>query len=470
MIRKYLISSLFLLTIVSSTVAVNAQDLQRKVPQNPIEMQLSFAPLVKKAMPAVVNVYAARKVASQSTPFDGDPFFEQFFGRTFQNQPPRMQSSLGSGVIVDQHGLIVTNYHVIRGANEIKVALSDGREFESSVLLKDEATDIAVLKIDPHDAQFPVIALADSDKVEVGDLVLAIGNPFGVGQTVTSGIVSAQARTKVGVSDFDFFIQTDAAINPGNSGGALIGMDGKLIGINTAIYSRSGGSVGIGFAIPSNLVHAILDTVKRGDKKFEQPYLGASFQALTPSLAESLAMDQPNGALVTDVQKNSPADKAGLMIGDVIVAAQGQKLEDPNALGYRLLTTGIGKKINFDIVRHGKTIKIVVDLIAIPEDLAGSSEVITGNSPFSGAEVSNVTPMNAKHFNKPQNTKGVAISNINDGSIAANIFIKGDVIRAVNGVQVNSINDLKHVLNSGRPQIWRLEFERNGALIRQFFR
>ncbi|WP_182419312.1 DegQ family serine endoprotease [Bartonella sp. HY038] len=470
MIKKYLASSIVLLTVFSGSFSANAQDAQRQVPQSPMEMQLSFAPLVKKAMPAVVNVYAARQIRRQATPFDGDPFFEQFFGGRFQNQPPRVQSSLGSGVIVDQSGLIVTNYHVIRGADEVKVALSDGREFESKVLLKDEATDIAVLKIDPHGLQFPVLALADSDKVEVGDLVLAIGNPFGVGQTVTSGIVSAQARTKVGISDFDFFIQTDAAINPGNSGGALIGMDGNLIGINTAIYSRTGGSIGIGFAIPSNLVRSVVETVKRGGSNFEQPYLGASFQGLDTALAESLGMEQPYGALVTDVQANSPAAKAGLSVGDIILTAQGQKIENPDALGYRLLTTGIGKSIDFDIMRNGKVAKITVVLTAMPNDASGAAEVLTGNSPFTGTEVSNLTPINARRFNQPQNAKGVVISNVDDNSRAANIFAKGDVIRAVNGQLINTVNDLKKVLNAGQPQIWRLEFVRNGVLIRQFYR
>lgn len=470
MIKKYLASSIVLLAVFSGSFSANAQDAQRQVPQSPMEMQLSFAPLVKKAMPAVVNVYAARQVRRQATPFDGDPFFEQFFGGRFQNQPPRVQSSLGSGVIVDQSGLIVTNYHVIRGADEVKVALSDGREFESKVLLKDEATDIAVLKIDPHGLQFPVLALADSDKVEVGDLVLAIGNPFGVGQTVTSGIVSAQARTKVGISDFDFFIQTDAAINPGNSGGALIGMDGNLIGINTAIYSRTGGSIGIGFAIPSNLVRSVVETVKRGGSNFEQPYVGASFQGLDTALAESLGMEQPYGALVTDVQANSPAAKAGLSVGDIILTAQGQKIENPDALGYRLLTTGIGKSIDFDIMRNGKVAKITVVLTAMPNDASGAAEVLTGNSPFTGTEVSNLTPINARRFNQPQNAKGVVISNVDDNSRAANIFAKGDVIRAVNGQLINTVNDLKKVLNAGQPQIWRLEFVRNGVLIRQFYR
>src|SRR5690606_38519471 len=226
----------------------------RRVPFSQGEIMLSFAPLAERTGPAVVNVYASATVASRS-PFFGDPFFDRFFGGTL---PPRVQSSLGSGVIVDPDGLIVTNHHVIRDADKVRVALADGREFESSILIQDESIDLAVLKIEGN-KPFPTIRLGDSDRLEVGDLVLAIGNPFGVGQTTTSGIVSALARTHVGVSDFGFFIQTDAAINPGNSGGALIDMSGRLVGINTAIYSRSGGSNGIGFAIPANMLRSVLD-------------------------------------------------------------------------------------------------------------------------------------------------------------------------------------------------------------------
>ncbi len=213
-------------------------------------------------------------------------------------------------MIVESSGIVVTNNHVIKDADEIKVALSDGREFESKLLLRDETTDLAVLKIEAKD-KFPVLGLGNSDDVEVGDLVLAIGNPFGVGQTVTSGIVSAQSRTQVGISDFDFFIQTDAAINPGNSGGALIDMRGRLIGINTAIYSRSGGSVGIGFAIPSNMVRAVVEAAQNGSTSFERPYIGATFQGVTADLAEGLGMEKPYGALITAVAKADRLKRPG---------------------------------------------------------------------------------------------------------------------------------------------------------------
>ncbi|TIV22649.1 MAG: trypsin-like serine protease, partial [Mesorhizobium sp.] len=261
-----------------------------------------------------VNVYASQ-TAKVTSPFEGDPFFEEFFGRA----QPRAQSSLGSGVLVDPSGVIVTNYHVIKDADEVKVATADGREFTSKVMLKDETLDLAVLKISA-DKPFPVIAIGDSDALEVGDLVLAIGNPFGVGQTTTSGIVSALARSHIGVSDSGYFIQTDAAINPGNSGGALINMGGQLVGINTAIYSRSGGSIGIGFAIPSNMVRAFADAAKAGLDFFERPYIGAEFELVTPQIAESLGLEKPTGALVSSVEGSGPAGKAGLKPGDVIVS------------------------------------------------------------------------------------------------------------------------------------------------------
>ena len=440
-----------------------------EVPQSQAEIKLSFAPLVKATAPSVVNVYAARIVKSRS-PFANDPFFEQFFGQSLQNAPSRRQSSLGSGVIVDQSGLIVTNYHVIRDADEIKVALSDGREFESKVMLKDEATDIAVLKITPKGAPFPVLPLGDSDAVEVGDLVLAIGDPFGVGQTVTSGIVSAQARTRVGISDFDFFIQTDAPINPGNSGGALIDMKGELIGINTAIYSQSGGSVGIGFAIPANLVKTVVDAVKRGEQTFEPPYIGASFQNVTADVAEGLGMDQPYGAIITDVAKQSPAEKAGLKIGDVILKANNIRIDNPDSLGYRLMTTGIGHTLDIEYLRNGKTANTSISLTSIPENEIARPEKLSGNTPFSGAEVMNLTPMNARRFHVSPDSNGVVINDVEDNSNASGLFQRGDIIHGLNGKEVKTVADLKKILSNGQPRIWQLEYERNGMLVRQFVR
>ncbi|UTO28964.1 DegQ family serine endoprotease [Bartonella harrusi] len=440
-----------------------------QIPKTQEEMTLSFAPLVKRTTPSVVNIYAARQIRARS-PFEGDPFFEQFFGRFQNNRPLRRQSSLGSGVIVDPRGLIVTNYHVIKDADEIKVALSDGREFESKVKLRDEETDIAVLEIDAKGAQFPILPLGDSDAVEVGDLVLAIGNPFGVGQTVTSGIVSAQARTRVGISDFDFFIQTDAAINPGNSGGALIDMKGQLIGINTAIYSRSGGSVGIGFAIPSNLVKVMLDTVKRGGKYFVPPYIGASFQNVTPDIASGLDLESPYGALVIEVIEDSPAAKAGLKVGDVVLRVQGMRIDSPDGLGYRLMTVGIGHSLVLEYLRNGKLLKTQITVSSIPESAFLKSEKIIGEGPLAGAEVLNLTPQNSRRFHLPISARGVVITNLDEMSNAAGIFRPGDILRVVNGHKIQTVSQLKKILLQGRPRVWQLEYERDGMYIRQFIR
>ncbi|WP_019218800.1 DegQ family serine endoprotease [Bartonella florencae] len=462
-------SSLLVGLFFAIMVQISFHNAYAKIPQTQEEIALSFAPLVKKTIPSVVNIYAARQIRARS-PFAGDPFFEQFFSRFQNNLPVRKQSSLGSGVIVDARGLIVTNYHVIKDASEIKVAFSDGREFESKVVLKDEATDIAVLELDAKGAQFPVLPLGDSDAVEVGDLVLAIGNPFGVGQTVTSGIVSAQARTRVGISDFDFFIQTDAAINPGNSGGALIDMKGQLIGINTAIYSRSGGSIGIGFAIPANLVKVMLDTVRRGGKYFVPPYIGASFQNVTPDIAGGLGLERPYGALVIEIAKDSPAAKAGLEVGDVILSVQGVRVESPDSLGYRLMTSGVGRSLVLEYLRNGKILKTQITVSSIPESAFLKSEKITGDGPLSGAEILDLTPQNSRRFHLPLSAKGVVITNLDEASNAAGIFRPGDILRVVNGHNIQTVSQLKKILRQSRPNMWQLEYERDGVYIRQFIR
>ncbi len=456
-----------------ATGPVVAQDApaapSKQIPLSRGDMQLSFAPLVKETTPAVVNVYAARQVQARS-PFEGDPFFEQFFGNQFGRSKPRIQQSLGSGVIVDRSGIVVTNNHVIKDADEIKVALSDGREFESKILLRDETTDLAVLKIEAKE-QFPVLSLGNSDDVEVGDLVLAVGNPFGVGQTVTSGIVSAQSRTQVGISDFDFFIQTDAAINPGNSGGALIDMRGRLIGINTAIYSRSGGSVGIGFAIPSNMVRAVVDAALQGSTSFERPYIGATFQGITPDIAEGLGMDKPYGALITAVAKGGPAEAAGLKVGDVILNVQGVRVDNQDVLGYRLSTAGIGKTILVEVMRSGKTLSIPVKLTKAPAVKQVEPKLIEGDNPFAGAAVAELTPSTVTKLRLKRGSQGVAVLDVYSGSPAARLGLRpGDIVRSINGNQIRTVDDMVAVLDAGRGLAWRLEVERKGALLRQFVR
>src|SRR5256885_15033921 len=320
------------LTAFSASDVASAQD--RRVPSSAADLRLSFAPIVQRVQPAVVNVYAAKNVQIRILRRD-DRIFRRFFGVP-GHQPEQLQRSLGSGVMVDASGLVVTNNHVIEGADQVKISLADKREFEAEIVLKDSRTDLAVLRLKDTKEKFATLDFANSDELLVGDVVLAIGNPFGVGQTVTHGIISALARTQVGITDYQFFIQTDAAINPGNSGGALVDMTGRLAGVNTAIFSRSGGSQGIGFAIPANMVRVVVASAKSGGKAVKRPWLGARLQAVTPEIAETLGLRLPTGALVANVVANSPAARAGLKLSDLIVAIDSQAVDDSNALAFRL--------------------------------------------------------------------------------------------------------------------------------------
>ncbi|MER9184330.1 DegQ family serine endoprotease [Mesorhizobium sp. M0767] len=436
----------------------------KRVPFGREEVQLSFAPLVKQTAPAVVNVYASQ-TAKVTSPFDGDPFFEEFFGRS----QPRAQSSLGSGVLVDPTGVVVTNFHVVKDADQVKVATADGREFDSKVLLKDETLDLAVLKIS-SDKPFPVIAIGDSDALEVGDLVLAIGNPFGVGQTTTSGIISAVARSHIGVSDSSFFIQTDAAINPGNSGGALVNMGGQLIGINTAIYSRSGGSIGIGFAIPSNMVRAFADAAKAGLDFFERPYAGAEFEAVTPQIAESLGIDKPTGALVSSVEEAGPAAKAGLKPGDVVLSLNGKPVESVGALDYRMATLSIGTNARFGVLSKGQQATMDIALERPPEGAKAAELTLRGRSPFSGAKVAELSPRLAQRLGLRTDVKGVTVVDINRDSPAADFgFQPGDIVREVNGLTIDKAATLEQVAQQD-TRWWRFTVERGGQILRQVLR
>ncbi|WP_137131930.1 DegQ family serine endoprotease [Rhizobium sp. FY34] len=445
--------------------AVFAQD--KSVPQNRTEMQLSFAPLVKQTSGAVVNVYAER-VVQRLNPFAGDPFFEQFFGQRMPNRSEK-QSSLGSGVLVSQNGIVVTNNHVIQGADDIKIALPDGREFPCEVLLTDENIDLAVLKVKgQHD--FPVLPIGNSDAVEVGDLVLAIGNPFGVGQTVTSGIVSALARNQVTSGDVGFFIQTDAAINPGNSGGALMNMKGELIGINTAIFSRGGGSNGIGFAIPANLVKVFVAAAEEGKKTFEKPYVGATFQPVNSEVAEALGLKSARGALIVGVVEGGPADKAGLKSGEVISAVNGIAVEHPDALWYRLTTAGLGQSVRLTVLQNGTERNVTMSLGVAPETVPRDERLIEGRNPFAGLRVANLSPKLATELRLPTDKTGIVVTEVVRGSPAARLgFQPGDIMIAVNGDPVPTTKAME-VLVEDNPGFWRVEIERDGQRIRQFFR
>src|SRR6202171_582302 len=347
-----------------AVAAVPAISQERRVPVSPTDRNLSYAPIVQRVQPAVVNVYAAKMVQNRNPLLD-DPIFRRFFGVPGQ-QPEQMQRSLGSGVMVDSSGLVVTNNHVIEGADQVKVSLSDKREFEAEIVLKDSRTDLAVLRLKDVREKFPTLDFANSDELLVGDVVLAIGNPFGVGQTVTHGIISALARTQVGITDYQFFIQTDAAINPGNSGGALVDMTGKLAGVNTAIFSRSGGSQGIGFAIPANMVRVVVASAKSGGKAVKRPWLGARLQAVTPEIAESMSLKRPAGALIASVVPSGPAAKAGLKAGDVIVAVDGQVVDDANAFDYRFATRPLGSTASLGVLRAGREQSVTVALQIAP--------------------------------------------------------------------------------------------------------
>jgi Do/DeqQ family serine protease len=442
---------------------------ERTVPQSRTEMQLSFAPLVKQVENSVVNVYAERVVERRSL-FDGDPFFEEFFGQQMPNRTEK-QSSLGSGVIVGTKGYVVTNNHVIEGASDIKVALADGREYESTVVLKDERVDLAVLKI-KSDTEFAALPLGDSDAVQVGDLVLAIGNPFGVGQTVTSGIVSALARNQVRSGDFGFFIQTDAAINPGNSGGGLINMNGELIGINTAIFTRGGGSNGVGFAIPANLVKTFVASAENGSATFDRPYVGATFDPVTSELAEALGLDKARGALVSRVQAGSPAEKAGMKPGEVVTAVNGIPVEHPDALGYRLTTVGIGGTARITVIDNGKEEDLTLSLDRAPETTPRDERLIEGRNPFAGAVVANLSPRVSEELRMPpsQAATGVVVTEVNRGSPAARIGLQPrDIIVELNGTAVSTTETLASLVGEN-PSFWRVEIERDGQRIRQFFR
>ena len=442
--------------------AVPAPAVDRRVPSSAAELRLSYAPIVKRVQPAVVNVYAAAKIVQSSNPFLDDPIFRHFFGVPSQGE--QMQRSLGSGVIVDSSGLVVTNVHVIQGADEVKVSLSDKREFEADIVLKDSRSDLAVLRIKNGKEKFPTLDLTNSDDLMVGDVVLAIGNPFGVGQTVTHGIVSALARTKVGITDYQFFIQTDAAINPGNSGGALVDMNGRLVGINTAIYSRSGGSQGIGFAIPSNMIRVVVASAKSGGKAVKRPWLGAKLQVVTPEIAESLGLRSPTGALVATITPGSPAARAGLKTSDLIVSVDGQSVEDPNAFDYRFATRPLGGSAIVEVQRGGKPVKLTVALEVAPD--SGRHEVVlTSRSPFQGAKVSDITPAIADELHLDTDSDGVVIVEVGDGTASANFgFQKGDIIMAVNSAKITSTSDMEKAVSS-TSRFWRITLLRGSQQI-----
>lgn len=453
--------------VAAAPLAAAAQDrgVERRVPSSANELRLSYAPVVQRAAPAVVNVYAAKTVAVRNPLFD-DPIFRRFFGVPDGRGGPgeQVQRSLGSGVIVDPSGLVVTNNHVIEGADQVKVSLSDKREFEAEIVLKDSRSDLAVLRIKAQNERFPALEFADSDALQVGDVVLAIGNPFAVGQTVTHGIVSAVARTQVGITDYQFFIQTDAAINPGNSGGALVDLGARLVGINTAIFSRSGGSQGIGFAIPANMVRVVVASARSGGSTVKRPWLGARLQAVTPEIADSLGLKRPAGALVASVAPASPAARAGLKSSDLIIAIDGQPIDDPNAFDYRFATKVIGGSARIGVLRGGRELAVTVTLEALP-DTAHDELVIASASPFQGAKVSNLSPALADDLRLDPSTQGVVILEVVNGSSAQRLgFQRGDLVVSVNNTKVAKTRDLERIAGQASRR-WSITILRGGQQV-----
>lgn len=408
---------------------------QTRVPESQMEMQLSFAPVVRAAAPAVVNIYAKRVVNVRASPFRGDPFFDGLF-RDFGMPRQRVENSLGSGVILSADGVVVSNYHVVGQATDIRVVLTDRREFSARVLLADEQSDLAILQIDEAEGGLPALELRDSDSVEVGELTLAIGNPFGVGQTVSSGIVSGLARSGVAMgNERGYFIQTDAPINPGNSGGALVDMAGRLIGINTWILSRSGGSNGIGFAIPSALVAEFVAQAQAGNDHFIRPWAGLSGQPVTADMAESLGLDRAGGIVISQVHEQSPYHAAGVRPGDVITAVDGQPVNSAAEMIYRMSVAGMGDQATVSLIREGAPRDISVTLIPAPE-VPARAEIETGKrAAIPGVRLMNINPAVLSEYGLPLTAQGVVVAD--PGRVGARAGLRrGDILRGVNDAAV----------------------------------
>ncbi len=436
-----------------------------RVPESLSEIQLSFVPVVKKAAPAVVNIYTRKVVERRFSPFAGDPFFERMFGDIFPDlAQKRIERSLGSGVIVDPSGIVVSNHHVVGGADEITVVLHDRREFEGRVVLADERTDLAVVALEGAKG-LPSLEFRDSNEVEVGELVLAIGNPFGVGQTVTSGIVSGLARSArpgreaAGGERRGYLIQTDAAINPGNSGGALVDITGRLVGVNTAILSRSGGSIGIGFAVPANLVERVVAAAKEGAGALERPWLGVAAQPVTAEIAEALGLSRPGGLLVRDIHPESPLGGAGIRVGDVVLSVDGQEVNGPSELSFRAATLGVGTTAAVAYLRAGKVREATVPLDPAPERPPRDETVLRAPASLAGLTVMNVNPAVIEEAGLPLSARGVLVARV-AGPASRSRLRPGDVILGVNGREVATVDELARAARRGGSVV--LHVERDG--------
>jgi len=423
----------------------------RIAPTDAGALKTSFAPVVRIAAPAVVNI-AARGVQQGRDPFWGIP-------------TARQTGSIGSGVIVRPDGIVVTNAHVVKGMREIRVTLNDRREFPARVLLADERSDIAVLQLEDVSGELPVIRIDDQEEQQVGDLVLAIGNPFGVGQTVTNGIISALNRTDTGISDAGSFIQTDAPINPGNSGGALVDMDGELIGINTAIFSRSGGASGVGFAVPAAMVKRVLDSAVGGQTQVVRPWLGVKGDPVTADMARSLGLERPQGILITDIYDGGPAARAGLQVGDVITAIDGAEINDQGGLNYRIGTRAPNDTVSVGVLRDGRAQTLNARVTTLPGDAEVGRGETVGQGALAGVSGFALNPARADRMGGDPFLRGIFITGIQRGSIAHRIGLRpNDVIQSIDGRAVTSVEALGRAARGSELVILRGGRALNGRI------
>ncbi|MCX6623332.1 MAG: DegQ family serine endoprotease [Acidobacteria bacterium] len=435
---------------------------------DPATFQAGFSALVKQTSPAVVNIYSTRvdKQRPQASPFQNDPFFRRFFGDNPEEgsqRPPRerRQQSLGSGVVVNSDGYIVTNNHVVDGATEIKVTTHNKKDYAAKVVGRDPKTDLAVLKVEAKD--LPYLRLGDSSKAEVGDIVLAIGNPFGLNQTVTMGIISAKGRGNLGIEDYEDFIQTDAAINPGNSGGALVNTRGELIGINTAMLSGSGGSQGVGFAIPVNMARNIVQQIEKNGRVV-RGYLGVSIQPVSEQMAKAFGRTgESYGALVAQVSPDSPAEKAGLQPGDIILELNDNRVEDSRTLSLSVSQMSPGSPAHLKVFRNGASKDFVVTLGELPEKGSESAEKGDGsNDLMGGVNVQNLTPDIARELNVPGNTAGVVVTRVDPSSAASEAGLRqGDIVREVNRKPVANAREFESAVRAANKGAVLLLVNRN---------
>lgn len=434
--------------------------------QNYQSVRTSFADAVEAVGPAVVNIYSQKMVEERPRPpFFSDPIFQEFFSRNMPMRK-RVERSLGSGMVVTPDGHIVTNLHVIEGASDIRVVFNDGREVAASYVGGDPQLDIAVLKIENNTSSLPTVNFVQPDSLHVGDVVLAIGNPFGVGQSVSLGVISALGRGSAALSVFSNYIQTDAAINPGNSGGALVTSDGMVAGMNTAIFSKTGASDGVGFAIPGHLVQAVLDDILTTGR-VERPWFGATGQDVTASLAKTLGLNKPHGVLINDLAAGGPAEKAGVQVGDVLLSIDGKTIHDTRSFNAHIVSTPNlrNRRVQITVWRNGQEKTLSVRFSAMPPRDPADQVKLEGRHPLRGFVVEQLSPALNRKLDLPLNTTGVVIVDTPSQRPFGVTLRPGDVVREINGQSIENIDDIQQVLTR-RARAWNITYQRDNRRIR----